>query len=157
MPQDLGDFRHRCTVADHAGGKAVPKKVCYTTMSWPNASASEGKPHNVVDRARSRQSDAWRHQTEKEPPGDTCPAILSEVERKAFADIREERHMIQPAALAAHENLGRTPLNITELKQHDFTRPQTKAREQKQDCKVAPPALGGEVCGRQHAFHFLRG
>ena len=93
----------------------------------------------------------------KNRPGDTCPAILLEVERKAFADIRQERHMIQPAALAAHENLARTPVNITELKQHDFARPQTKAREQQQDCMVAPPALGGEVCGRQHVFHFRRG
>jgi hypothetical protein len=79
MPEDLGDFRHRCTVADHSGGEAVPEKVCYTTMAWPNAGATEGQPHNMVDRAWSRQSDVWRDQTEKQPPGDTCPAILAEV------------------------------------------------------------------------------
>jgi hypothetical protein len=79
MPQDLGDFRNRCTVADHSGGEAVPEKVCYTTMSRSNARASEGKPHNVVDRAWSRQSDVWRDQTKKKPPGDACPAVLAEV------------------------------------------------------------------------------
>jgi len=157
MPQDLSDFRHRCTVADHAAGEAVSKKMCYTTMSWPNASASEGQPHNVVDRAWSRQSDVWRDQTEKQPPGDTCPAVIAEVKRNGFADISEGWHMIQPGALAAHQDLSRTPLNITELKRNDFAGPQTKAREQQQDCVVATPALRGEVCGREHAFHFLRG
>jgi hypothetical protein len=37
--------------------------------------------------------------------------------------------MIQPGTLAAHQDLARTPMNITELKRHDFTCPQTKARE----------------------------
>jgi len=131
MPEDLGNFRHRCTVADHSGSEAVPEKVCYTTMSCPNASASEGKSHSVVDRAWSRQSDVLRDQTEKKPPGDTCPAALAEVERSGFADISEERHMIQPGALTAHQDLARTPMNITELKRNDFACPQTKARKQK--------------------------
>jgi hypothetical protein len=131
MPKDFGDFRDRCAVADHAGGEAVPEKVGNTTMSWPNASAGESRPYNVVDRAWSRQSDVWRDQTEKQPPGDTCPAVLAEICGNGFADISEEWHGIQPGALTAHENLGRTPMNITELKRHDFACPQTKAREQK--------------------------
>jgi hypothetical protein len=64
--------------------------------------------------------------------------------------------MIQAGALAAHEDLARTPTKITELKRHDFACPQTKAREQKQDRVVATPSLRGSVRGRQHAFHFLR-
>jgi hypothetical protein len=49
MPEDLGDFRNRCTVTDHFCGETMPKKVCYTTMSRAHASASEGGPHDVVD------------------------------------------------------------------------------------------------------------
>jgi hypothetical protein len=130
MPEDLGDLRNRRTVADHPGGQAVPKKVSHTTMSRPYAGASEGKPHNVVDRARERQSNAWRDQAQKNPPRDTRPAVLTKVERNGFADIGEERHMIQPRTLAAHDDLARAPTNVTELERDDFTRPQTESRQQ---------------------------
>jgi hypothetical protein len=146
MPEDLGDFRDRRTMADHPGGQTMPKKVSHATRSWAHASASEGEPHNVVDRARPGQSNARRDQAEKDPAWDTCPTVLTEVERDGFANIGEKRHMIQARTLAAHDDFTRAPTNIAELKRHDFPSPQAEPRQQEQDRVVAAPSWGWSAC-----------
>jgi hypothetical protein len=96
VPEDLRDLRVRRTVADHPGGQTVPEQARHSATSGTYVGASEGQPDTVINRARARQSDAWRDQAEKDPPGATAPAVLTEIARDGVTDIGEERQMIQP-------------------------------------------------------------
>ena len=122
----------------------------------------EREPYDVIDRARTRQPDAWRDEAEKDPSRGTRAPVLAEMLRERVAHVGEQGHVISPWSFTSDDDLGGPPVEVLELERHDLAGAQPEPREQEHDGVVATaprrrPVRGGErtldVVGRQHHRH----
>jgi hypothetical protein len=67
MAEHLRDFRHGRATPDHLGGQAVSEQVGNPPRPGTHARAAKREAHNVIDRTRTREADAWRDEPEKYP------------------------------------------------------------------------------------------
>jgi len=63
--------------------------------------------------------------------------IMAQITRKGSCDIRRERQLRPFSTFPAHGDSRVFPIDIFEVESDDFTRPQAKPREQKQDGVIA--------------------
>ena len=100
--------------------------------------AVEREADDVIDRARTRQPDAWRNDTEKHAARDTRATAVLEVSRDGVADVGEQRHMVASRSFTANDDLTDTPVQVAQVKKDDFARAQPKSGEEEQDRGIAP-------------------
>ena len=62
---------------------------------------------------------------------------MAQITRDGSCDIRRERQLRPFPTFPAHRDSRVFPIDIFEVESDDFTRPQTKSREQKQDGVIA--------------------
>jgi hypothetical protein len=88
-------------VPNHSRGQAVSEEVGRTPTAKRYARAAECEAHDVIDRARTRQPDGWRNDTEKDAARGTRATAVLEASRDRVADVGEQWHMIPLRSFAA--------------------------------------------------------
>ena len=99
MAEHLGNLRERCAVPDHPCRQAMAEQVGHAPMARRHAGAAEREAHDVIDRTRTRQADAWRDDAEKHASRGTGPATALEVARDAPHPRRRAGALIARAVL----------------------------------------------------------
>src|SRR5665213_960858 len=93
---------------------------------------------------------------QKNTPRRALGPAVAQVRRDRFADIRRKRQLA-PAALAAHGELPRAPIDVIELQRHHFARSQSEPGQHQQDRIVAPSHRALPIDAGEELLSLLRG
>jgi len=83
-------------------------------------------------------------------------AAMAQIGSHRFPDVGGRREALGAVALAVHDDLARSPIDMVELKCRDFARPQPETDERGQDRHIPATSTCLAVTGRQHPVDLVR-
>ncbi len=149
MPEHLADLLQPGTGAQHLGRRAVTQAVG-VHLGEPRTGARG--THDRRDAAGAepavRGADAG-----EDLPGGTARPAASQPSSDRLARLDRERQALDLRALAPHDELSSSPVDVVEAKAGDLTGAKAQATQQRQDGEVAPSERGSPVAAAEQGCH----
>ena len=140
MPQDGSDLVQRGAGTHHHGSRTVPKKV--RTVGWRIFDASPPKcsANDVGNGDSGSEGAEGSICAEKHPVNVSLRACMLNVVQNRISCILWQRQADIPASLAAHQQRGLLPIDISGAHAGNVARPEPKPKQQQYD-RTVPPSL----------------
>ena len=139
----------------HSTGQGVPKEVGGNMLGTFDAGLSQAAPDNMANARRTGE----RHPRGIRPQKDSLrwpsATIQTQIARNGRAGLMRQRQNVPACPLPADQDFTGPPVKVACLKSYDFTSPQPKSGQQKQDGIVAPASGGSTIRHRQHSLHLI--
>src|SRR5439155_4001956 len=121
----------------------------------PHAGAVQRASQDEIDRLAVGERDRCAGGTHEHTPCRTSP-VTTKIRGECRADVAGERQAIMEVALASHEDLPGTPVDVIEAESNDLRRSQSQSRLEEKDGVIAAPDPGTEVTALYEPLDVVR-